>query len=119
MSMSFWYICEFFLGRGASFFTSYSPVTHSFIFTLQEFATELVSLVDAMARIYNQEQARVHRPPWWKRMFKGLRHRLSGLGRSSTSSRDDRKKRKRPGLKRTLCTSSYPLSDSIHWRLTF
>lgn len=36
----------------------------SFIFTLQEFCQELVSLVDAMERIYLCEQLRLHRRSW-------------------------------------------------------
>ncbi|KAF7335072.1 ArAE-2 domain-containing protein [Mycena venus] len=41
-------------------------VVYFFIFTLQEFATELVSLVDAMCRIYSLEQAQANRPRWWR-----------------------------------------------------
>ncbi|KDQ27334.1 hypothetical protein PLEOSDRAFT_1064671 [Pleurotus ostreatus PC15] len=47
-------------------------LVYFFIFTLQEFARELVSLVDAMERIYSLEQERVHRGPWWKRIFSGI-----------------------------------------------
>lgn len=40
----------------------------SFIFTLQEFSVEVVSLIDAIQRIYRYEQARLHHAPWWKRL---------------------------------------------------
>lgn len=41
----------------------------SFIFTLQEFAEELISLVDAMERIYSYERSRILRASMWKRMY--------------------------------------------------
>ncbi|KAJ7162250.1 Fusaric acid resistance protein-like-domain-containing protein [Mycena filopes] len=44
-------------------------LVYFFIFTLQEFAGELVSLVDAMGRIYSLEQARANRTRWWRRIF--------------------------------------------------
>ncbi|KAF7315965.1 ArAE-2 domain-containing protein [Mycena indigotica] len=43
-------------------------LVYFFIFTLQEFAGELVSLVDAMKRIYSLEQAQVNRAKWWERL---------------------------------------------------
>ncbi|KAJ7467034.1 Fusaric acid resistance protein-like-domain-containing protein [Mycena latifolia] len=55
-------------------------LVYFFIFTLQEFAGELVSLVDAMSRIYSLEQARANRARWWTRLFRfgqGLRRRFS------------------------------------------
>ncbi|KAF9258847.1 hypothetical protein L218DRAFT_974799 [Marasmius fiardii PR-910] len=42
-------------------------LVYFFIFTLQEFSRELVSLVDAMERIYNFEQQRMTWARWWKR----------------------------------------------------
>ncbi|KAJ8508004.1 hypothetical protein ONZ45_g9692 [Pleurotus djamor] len=47
-------------------------LVYFFIFTLQEFARELVSLVDAMERIYSLEQERVHRGTWFTRIFSAL-----------------------------------------------
>nr|GAT47657.1 predicted protein [Mycena chlorophos] len=44
-------------------------LVYFFIFTLQEFATELVSLVDAMKRIYSIEQAAANRTSWWQKLF--------------------------------------------------
>ncbi|KAL1695057.1 hypothetical protein GGG16DRAFT_86754 [Schizophyllum commune] len=73
-------------------------LVYFFIFTLQEFANELVLLVDAMERIYTLEQQRLYRPAWWKRLFnvKSWWRRLSSwLNREHD----------RPGLKRRL--SSY------------
>ncbi|KAJ6567833.1 Fusaric acid resistance protein-like-domain-containing protein [Mycena sp. CBHHK59/15] len=45
-------------------------LVYFFIFTLQEFAGELVSLVDAMGRIYSIEQAHANRTRWWTRLFR-------------------------------------------------
>ncbi|KAJ7678692.1 Fusaric acid resistance protein-like-domain-containing protein [Mycena rosella] len=45
-------------------------LVYFFIFTLQEFAGELVSLVDAMSRIYSLEHARANRARWWTRAFR-------------------------------------------------
>ncbi|KAJ7252108.1 Fusaric acid resistance protein-like-domain-containing protein [Mycena haematopus] len=45
-------------------------LVYFFIFTMQEFAGELVSLVDAMSRIYSLEHARANRPRWWTRIFR-------------------------------------------------
>ncbi|EGO00416.1 hypothetical protein SERLA73DRAFT_52646 [Serpula lacrymans var. lacrymans S7.3] len=42
-------------------------LVYFFIFTLQEFARELASLVDAMRRIYGTEQDRMVRGTWWQR----------------------------------------------------
>ncbi|KAH8825581.1 hypothetical protein DL96DRAFT_1711406 [Flagelloscypha sp. PMI_526] len=44
-------------------------VVYYFIFTLQEFARELVSLVDAMERIYVNEQIRRARGSWLTKIF--------------------------------------------------
>ncbi|KAJ6507413.1 Fusaric acid resistance protein-like-domain-containing protein [Mycena vitilis] len=43
-------------------------LVYFFIFTMQEFAGELVSLIDAMGRIYSLEQARANRARWWTRI---------------------------------------------------
>lgn len=42
---------------------------YSFIFTLQEFAKELISLVDAIERIYCYERKLLLRDWWWMRFF--------------------------------------------------
>ncbi|KAI0032892.1 Fusaric acid resistance protein-like-domain-containing protein [Vararia minispora EC-137] len=42
-------------------------LVYFFIFTLQEFASELVNLVDAMSRIYAAERLRAKAGPWYKR----------------------------------------------------
>ncbi|TFK44661.1 Fusaric acid resistance protein-like-domain-containing protein [Crucibulum laeve] len=43
-------------------------LVYFFIFTLQEFSRELVSLVDAMERIYTYEQGYAKRRSWWTRI---------------------------------------------------
>ncbi|KZT10938.1 uncharacterized protein LAESUDRAFT_643293 [Laetiporus sulphureus 93-53] len=50
-------------GDGESVFLVYF-----FIFTLQEFAKELISLVDALQRLYVAEKARKARQSWWGRL---------------------------------------------------
>jgi len=73
----------------------------SFIFTLQEFAGELISLTDAMGRIYAVEQARVDTPSWFRRY---IVHGPSLLMSAVRLRRRNltREKSKRPGLRR-LC----------------
>ncbi|KAJ7213027.1 Fusaric acid resistance protein-like-domain-containing protein [Mycena pura] len=59
-------------------------LVYFFIFTLQEFAGELVSLVDAMRRIYRLEHAQANRAHWWTRLFccSRRRDRRNGKGTS-------------------------------------
>ncbi|KAJ7496902.1 Fusaric acid resistance protein-like-domain-containing protein [Mycena latifolia] len=45
-------------------------LVYFFIFTAQEFAGELVSLLDAMGRIYSLEQARANSARCWTRIFR-------------------------------------------------
>ena len=54
-------------------------LSSSFIFTLQEFARELVSLVDAMGRIYAAERANAARGWWFQRIPKALFDRIRAL----------------------------------------
>ncbi|KAF8798745.1 hypothetical protein BYT27DRAFT_7122602 [Phlegmacium glaucopus] len=48
-------------------------LVYFFIFTLQEFAKELISLVDAIERIYCYEQQMLLRKSWWMRFFTRIR----------------------------------------------
>jgi hypothetical protein len=81
-------------------------VEYSFIFTLQEFARELASLVDAMGRIYTIEQERVNRGAWWMRTCRGVGDRLRYFKAWWVSAKaEGGVNRKKPGLKRSLCTS--------------
>ena len=71
----------------------------SFIFTLQEFAGELVSLTDAMRRIYAVELARFSRQNWFKRYFiNGPKSFLSCI--KSFRRRRQSEKTTRAGLRR-------------------
>ena len=71
----------------------------SFIFTLQEFAGELMSLTDAMRRIYAVELARFSRQNWFKRYFiNGPSSFLSCI--RSFRRRTQSKKTTRAGLRR-------------------
>lgn len=86
-------------------------LVYFFIFTLQEFARELVSLVDAMERIYTFEQARlVQRSFWWKvfvRIGQTLRN-IRHWGKSGKSSQG------RSGLRRTLSVYIIPEHRAAH-----
>jgi hypothetical protein len=77
----------------------------SFIFTMQEFAGELVSLVDAMGRIYSLEQARANRARWWTRIFRcWSRREKPRLGTSTPRSSRPRNRKEEPtGLRRRFC----------------
>ncbi|KAL0956925.1 hypothetical protein HGRIS_003029 [Hohenbuehelia grisea] len=75
-------------------------LVYFFIFTLQEFSRELVSLVDAMERIYSLEQERVNRGPWWQRWFTSF---VSLLKKPFSSSRPQPARQKTGlGLRRSL-----------------
>ncbi|KAJ7673046.1 hypothetical protein DFH06DRAFT_1319261 [Mycena polygramma] len=67
-------------------------LVYFFIFTMQEFAGELVSLIDAMGRIYSLEQARAKRARWWTRIF-----RWSSKGKSRSGSSSPRSSRQQQG----------------------
>ena len=83
----------------------------SFIFTLQEFTAELVSLVDAMSRIYAAERASAKAGPWFKRipsqLFTCLRSRVKGKERSAVP------KAGRPSFPRRICTHPLPLCYAV------
>ena len=96
-SMFSWFTCKVIHHCHSSFVIT----LYSFIFTLQEFARELVSLVDAMERIYTFEQARlVQRSFWWK-TFVRIGQTLHGIRRWGKSGKSSQG---RSGLRRTLCT---------------
>ncbi|KAJ7798158.1 hypothetical protein B0H14DRAFT_3492829 [Mycena olivaceomarginata] len=59
-------------------------LVYFFIFTMQEFAGELVSLVDVMRRIYSLDQARANRAHWWKWIFRCWLHREKPRSGTST-----------------------------------
>ncbi|KAI0058126.1 hypothetical protein BV25DRAFT_1811380 [Artomyces pyxidatus] len=93
-------------------------LVYFFIFTLQEFAEELVSLVDAMSRVYLAERASAKQGWWFKRIpigiFSCLRSRVKAQHRSgrATPSRTGKK-----GLQRTI--SSYLKNDSPRIAVSF
>jgi hypothetical protein len=88
-------------------------VVCSFIFTLQEFARELGSLVDAMERIYRLEQERVNRRAWWTRISRGFGERMGYLRAWWGSKKmGGGTTKKQPGLKRRLCTSYNQICSS-------
>ncbi|KDQ55716.1 hypothetical protein JAAARDRAFT_327588 [Jaapia argillacea MUCL 33604] len=80
-------------------------LVYFFIFTLQEFARELLSLVDAMSRIYTSEREILDRGSWWKRF-------IGCIGSRMRSRRSTFEKRKGTGLRRRL--SNYLLPRRPH-----
>ncbi|TFY82398.1 hypothetical protein EWM64_g1610 [Hericium alpestre] len=83
-------------------------LVYFFIFTLQEFANELVSLVDAMGRIYLMERARVERERWFTRVPKQLFSCLRARNKSQERPLARARKSSRMGLQRL---SSYIKPD--------
>ncbi|KAJ2931494.1 hypothetical protein H1R20_g5603, partial [Candolleomyces eurysporus] len=52
-------------------------LVYFFIFTLQEFAEELISLVDAMERIYAYERRRILQRSFWSRVSSSVARRIA------------------------------------------
>lgn len=88
---SSWFICRCLIKLGIC---ARSDVYCSFFFTLQEFAKELISLVDAMSRICN-----VQRETGWRRLLRPWNYVRNRIRRLRTSSSEKRKS----GLKRRFC----------------
>jgi hypothetical protein len=88
--------------------TSYLVLSRvaSFIFTLQEFARELVSLLDAMGRIYALERQQHAVQPWWARIWAKPWSFHSGAGFPDPPRQNSKKK---PGLRRHICMRPRPL----------
>jgi hypothetical protein len=84
-----------------------SEPPHSFIFTLQEFARELVSLIDAMGRIYFIEQERAHRDSFRQRAIGRISKIYDTILKPSNNPSAE--KAERSGLKRRFCTCGYSL----------
>ncbi|KAF7376656.1 ArAE-2 domain-containing protein [Mycena sanguinolenta] len=75
-----------------------------------EFAGELVSLVDAMGRIYSLEHARTNRPRWWTRIFRFCSRR------EKTTLRSGRRpaKEEPDGLRRRFSQYMIPAHRRTH-----
>ncbi|KAF9049707.1 Fusaric acid resistance protein-like-domain-containing protein [Panaeolus papilionaceus] len=71
-------------------------LVYFFIFTLQEFARELASLVDAIERVYNYEQHRLLKGRWLSRLLRLCRKSFGVMHYLSKTSRQIH----RPGLLR-------------------
>ncbi|KAI0319004.1 Fusaric acid resistance protein-like-domain-containing protein [Amylostereum chailletii] len=92
-------------------------LVYFFIFTLQEFASELVSLIDAMSRIYAAERRRAKEGPWFKRIPSEIftycrRARVTPRDRNSQPS-----KAGRPSFRRTV--SEYLNSNTTRVATSF
>ncbi|KAG7098252.1 hypothetical protein E1B28_000214 [Marasmius oreades] len=84
-------------------------LVYFFIFTLQEFSRELVSLVDAMERIYAVEQQRTMWSRWWGRLYTGFVGGIRGLWRG-----DRRRRRRRAGNRNSSDVNPSSKSKSRH-----
>lgn len=99
---------------------------NSFIFTLQEFARELVSLVEVMGQLHEaQEKALAHRGVfgWFRRMFSFKRRRRTSSFTQTpyygaTTNGSASKKGFRPGLRRRF-SNLVPLEPSHSPRAAF
>ncbi|KAF8973312.1 hypothetical protein BDZ97DRAFT_1780768 [Flammula alnicola] len=67
-------------------------LVYFFIFTLQEFARELISLVDSVERIYYYEQRMLRRDLWWRRSADWIRRAFSSLTFSRAKSSEARRR---------------------------
>ncbi|KAF4621168.1 hypothetical protein D9613_000656 [Agrocybe pediades] len=63
----------------------------SFIFTLQEFAKEVISLVDSIERIYYYEQRMLNRRPWWSRLLSWMDQLWANLRKAKSHDRAARR----------------------------
>ncbi|TFY71629.1 hypothetical protein EVG20_g1380 [Dentipellis fragilis] len=90
-------------------------LVYFFIFTLQEFALELVSLVDAMGRIYAVERAKANKQWWFKRIPKKLFSCLRTKEEPNPSARQQ----KRPGPSGLKRLSSFIKSGRPHIASSF
>ncbi|KAK7448857.1 hypothetical protein VKT23_013587 [Stygiomarasmius scandens] len=78
-------------------------LVYFFIFTLQEFAEELVLLVDAMERIYAIEHQRLTWWGWWSKLWAATKRKAAGLWSSWRVKRYTNTGRPRKGgLRRKL-----------------
>ena len=79
---------------------------YSFIFTLQEFAKELISLVDAIERIYCYERQLLLRDSLWIRLFTRIKLGFVTLFNIT-------KYNKNMGLRKRLCMFFTNILDKI------
>ena len=82
----------------------------SYIFTLQEFAQELVCLVDAMGRIYGIEQAGANRNNWSKGALIERYCSIRDFVRRSWMTSPPRK----PSLQRRFCMYALFLTFALN-----
>ncbi|EKM80929.1 hypothetical protein AGABI1DRAFT_56115 [Agaricus bisporus var. burnettii JB137-S8] len=87
-------------------------LVYFFIFTLQEFAIELVSLVDAMERVYGCEQIRLHRRGW---IFQTIRDLVRSPFRWYSELKHGKcKQRPRRNLQRRISAYLIPEHRNAH-----
>ena len=117
--------CSLCICRCAFYALDISSLFHSFIFTLQEFARELVSLVEVMGQLHEaQESALAHRGVfgWFRRMFSFRRRKSSNIAQApnygSTTNGSAAGKGFKPSLRRRF-SNLVPLEPSHSPRAAF
>jgi uncharacterized membrane protein YgaE (UPF0421/DUF939 family) len=86
-------------------------LVYYFVFTLQEFAGELVSLVEAVARVSWIEQQRLNRGPLWRRFWQASASFSSPFKRPRQHSAPPQTPRHGLGLKRSF--SKYIIPEKL------
>jgi hypothetical protein len=71
---------------------------------------EVVSLIDAIGRIYNYEQARMNRAAWWRRLLGAIGRGVNRCMMRCRSRSSNSRTKKHPSLKRSLCRYFHPCS---------
>ncbi|KAF5337644.1 hypothetical protein D9758_013030 [Tetrapyrgos nigripes] len=77
-------------------------LVYFFIFTLQEFAQELILLVDAMERIYAIERQSLTWSRWWAKLWAATKMKFVGMWSAFRAERYRKNGRRTGGLRRRL-----------------
>ncbi|KAJ3563310.1 hypothetical protein NP233_g9021 [Leucocoprinus birnbaumii] len=89
-------------------------LVYFFIFTLQEFSRELVALVDAMERIYECEQLRLHRRSWMIQAIGSLAKAPYTLFSKWRSNKREKIPRRQSNLRRRISAYLVPEHRVAH-----
>ncbi|TCD61379.1 hypothetical protein EIP91_008533 [Steccherinum ochraceum] len=91
-------------------------LVYFFIFTLQEFAKELISLVDAMSRVCNIRRAQAEKRSWWHTLTAPLLRLYSQMTQRGANGRSGESKQK-AGMRKRL--SAYFVTLPAHKAVSF
>lgn len=89
-------------------------LVYFFIFTLQEFSRELVALVDAMERIYECEQLRLHRRSWMYQVLVSLIKAPHNWYSRWRTGKTEKLTRRQTGLRRRISAYLIPEHRVAH-----